>query len=184
VAFCAVLYGALGAAFVLSPPEWRQQDAIEEVPVINIPPGDRKGNWIGPQGMGSCVHASMISLLRWQGRRDLADAWRYADGESPRTFNRKLDAAGVRYAVITNGDAGFLEWACRTRRGAGVTVRNGAHMVTLVHLTDDQAGLLDNNDPTKINWVPRDDFLAEWRAGPNGGWAVTPIYTPAAPLPQ
>jgi len=76
----------------------------------------------------------------------------------------------------------FLEWACRTRRGCGITVMGGAHMVALVHLDDKWAAILDNNNVEKFLWVPRETLIAEWKA--SYGWAVTPIYTPAAPLPQ
>lgn len=92
--------------------------------------------------------------------------------------------------MITDGDVGFLEWACRTRRGACVVSHNGSHMETLVHLDSEQAALIDNNFPDKFRWLPREQFIREWRSGPkgpltgNGGWAFTPIYTPAAPLPQ
>ena len=91
-------------------------------------------------------------------------------------------AAGIRYAYVTNGDVRFLEWACRTRRGCGITVLGGAHMVALVHLDDKWAAILDNNNVERFIWVPRETLIAEWKA--SYGWAVTPIYTPTAPLPQ
>ena len=55
-------------------------------------------------------------------------------------------------------------------------------MVALVYLDDKWAALLDNNAVEKYIWVPRETLIAEWKA--SYGWAVTPIYTPAAPLPQ
>jgi hypothetical protein len=58
----------------------------------------------------------------------------------------------------------------------------GAHMVALVHLDDKWAAILDNNNVEKFLWVPRETLIAEWKA--SYGWAVAPIYTPAAPLPQ
>jgi len=72
----------------------------------------------------------MISLLRWQYRLNTADYWRrtYGDGEWPEDLAAKFDQEGVRYAYVTNGDVRFLEWACRTRRGCGITVMGGAHM--------------------------------------------------------
>ena len=39
-----------------------------------------------------------------------------------------------------------------------------------------------NNNVERFIWVPRETLIAEWKA--SYGWAVTPIYTPAAPLPQ
>ena len=155
-----------------------------ERPTVNVPAALRQGNWRGPEGQGSCVHASMISLLRWQYRLKTADHWRqtYGDGEQPEDLAAKFDQEGIRYAYVTNGDVRFLEWACRTRRGCGITVMGGAHMVALVHLDDKWAALLDNNNTEEYRWVPRASLIAEWRA--SDGWAITPVYTPAAPLPQ
>jgi len=156
----------------------------KERPTVNVPAALRQGNWRGPEGQGSCVHASMISLLRWQYRLKTADHWRqtYGDGEQPEDLAAKFDQEGIRYAYVTNGDVRFLEWACRTRRGCGITVMGGAHMVALVHLDDKWAAILDNNNVEKFIWVPRETLIAEWKA--SYGWAVTPIYAPAAPLPQ
>ena len=156
----------------------------KERPVVNIPLALRQGNWRGPQGQGSCVHATMISLFHWQYRLNTADHWRraYGDGEYPEDLAAKFNQEGIRYAYVTNGDVRFLEWACRTRRGCGITVMGGAHMIALVHLDDKWAAILDNNNVEKFIWVPRQTLIAEWKA--SYGWAVTPIYTPAAPLPQ
>jgi hypothetical protein len=156
----------------------------QERPTVNVPVSMRQSNWLGNQGQGSCVHASMISLFRWQYRLKTADYWRrtYGDGEFPEDLAAKFDREGIRYAYVTSGDVKFLEWACKTRRGCGITVMGGAHMVALVHLDATWAGILDNNRVEKLIWVPRETLIAEWKA--SYGWAVTPIYTPAAPLPQ
>ncbi len=156
---------------------------VKERPVVNIPVVLRQSNWLGTKQEGSCVHATMISLLRWQGRYKTADYWRktYGNGEWPEDLAEKFDREKIRYAYVTNADVRFLEWACRTRRGCGITVMGGAHMVALVHLDAKWAAILDNNSVTQFRWVPRETLIAEWRA--SNGWAVTPIYTPAAPLP-
>jgi hypothetical protein len=153
-----------------------------ERPVVNIPLPLRQSNWIG-NGEGSCVHATMISLFRWQQRYHTADYWRkhYGAGEMPNGLSKKFEQNGIRYAYVTNGDVKFLEWACSTRRGCGITVQGGAHMVALVHLDDKWAAILDNNDTSKFTWIPRETLIAEWQA--SYGWAVTPVYTPIAPLP-
>lgn len=155
-----------------------------ERPVVNVPLALRQSNWLGSQHEGSCVHASMISLFRWQGRPGTAHYWRrtYGNGEWPEDLAAKFDREGIRYAYVTNGDVKFLEWTCKTRRGCGITIMGGAHMVALVHLDANWAGILDNNRVEKIIWIPRETLIAEWKA--SYGWAVTPIYTPAAPLPQ
>ncbi|MHC4302100.1 MAG: hypothetical protein ACYS7Y_32965 [Planctomycetota bacterium] len=152
----------------------------EELPVVNVSYEMRQHNYTPG---GSCVHASLITLLRWQNRSEEAAMWRreFSGGEWATSVARKLDSRGIRYAYTSEGDVEFLEWACRTRRGAGVTVRGGAHMVTLTHLDDEWAVLLDNNNISKFIWLPRQEFIDEWQA--SHGWAVTPIYSPHAPLP-
>lgn len=156
-----------------------------EMPTVNLERALRQSNWKGSKGEGSCVHATMISLFRWQGREDLAERWRatYENGERYRSLAAKFDKEEVRYAYTWNQkDVNFLEWACTTRRGCGVTVRGGKHMVALVYLDKDRAGLLDNNRVGTIKWVSRQSFLSEWYN--SFSWAVTPVYTPSSPLPS
>jgi hypothetical protein len=154
-----------------------------ERPTVNLPLAMRQKNWLGNRGEGSCVWASTVSLLRWQGRYRTADWVRsdFGGGEWPQDHAAKLEKAGIRYAYVTNGDASFLEWCVRTRRGAGVTVMGGAHCVNLVFLDDRWACLLDNNAVQHYRWVPRETFLAEWRA--SYGWGFTVVYSPTPPLP-
>jgi len=156
---------------------------VKERPEVNPPAAIRQENWVS-NGSGSCVHATMITLLRWQGRYKMADHWRttYGSGETADDLAAKMDREGIRYAY-THGeeDTTFLEWACSTRRGCGVTCMGGSHCIALLHLDDKWACLLDDNDVSKYKWVPRERFLSEWRA--SNSWAFAVIYAPAAPLP-
>ena len=155
--------------------------AHAEYPTVNLPLPLRQKNW----GGGSCVHATLVSLLRWSGRYNMADYWRrtYGEGEYESRFAQRLEANGIRFAqTVGKFDVGFLQWACDTRRGAGVTCLGGAHCIALVHLDATWAGVLDNNQVTKIRWIPREKFLKEWRD--SGSWGFAVIYTPAAPLPS
>jgi len=95
---------------------------------------------------------------------------------------RSLNAAGIRYAYVTNGDVGFLEWAIQSGRGCGITVNGGSHMIALVHLDDKWAAVLDNNGVEEYIWIPRETLLAEWQA--SYGWAITPVYSACPPLPN
>jgi hypothetical protein len=155
---------------------------VKERPIVNIPLVMRQENWLGTQREGSCVWASAISLLKWQGRPKTAAYIRrnIGNGSWPENFAERADKIGLRYAMTTNGDVKFLEWAIRTRRGAAITVLGGAHMVNILALDDKQACILDNNNPDKLKWVPRDKILAEWAA--SYGWALTPVYAPPAPI--
>lgn len=150
---------------------------------IDVPDRWRRRNWIGHRGEGSCVHASIVHLLHWQGRHRLADWWQrnYANGETADGLAAKLESAGVRFAETRDGDAAFLEWAIRTRRGAAVVVQHGAHMVNLVGLDRDHAHILDSNAPDRVQQIDRAAFLRDWTG--SGGWAVTPVGTPMPPAP-
>jgi len=152
----------------------------QEYPTVNVPPALRQRNYSG----GSCVHATLISLLRWQGQLGVAKDWRrkYSGGEYPYTFAGKLARENIRYAYTTDGDVKFLEWAIATRRGCGIDIYDGRHMVALVYLDAEWAAILDNNDISEFIWIPRETLITAWQAGK--GWAVAPIYSPAAPLPQ
>lgn len=171
-----------------------------ERPTVNLPHALRQRNWNNKWELlrdkngklvwvpdGSCAHATMVSLLRWQGRPELAAWWRRnnAGGEwsSGESLAEKLNRAGVRFAYTARKkDIKFLEWACNTRRGCGVCINGGEHMVALVHLDSKWAALLDNNDTQQFIWVPRETLIAEWIN--SGSWAVCPVYTPAPPLPR
>jgi predicted small lipoprotein YifL/ABC-type bacteriocin/lantibiotic exporter with double-glycine peptidase domain len=183
-ALLAAMLAGCGTPLVI-PPAMPTKPAAKERPTVNLPRDLRQGNWRGPnKNEGSCTWASLISLLRWQGRYNTANWVREncGDGEWATTMASQLNDIDVRYAYVTNGDVKFLEWACATRRGCAITVQGGKHMVALVHLDDQWAALLDNNDVSRYRWIPRETLIAEWKA--SNGWAITPIYTPAAPLPQ
>lgn len=152
--------------------------ATKVAPVVDLPPELRTTNW----GGGSCVHASTVHLLQWQGHHELAKWWRetYSGGEYSTRLHERLNQAQLQYAYTVEGDVAFLEWALRTRRGAGITYFPN-HAVNLVHLDQERAGLLDNNRVEQIIWIDRQEFLSRWRA--YGGWAWTLVYNPPPPLP-
>lgn len=155
-----------------------------EYPTINLPPGLRQQNWVGDRGEGSCVHATTVMLYRWNGFPAMADWWKAnnANGEWAEDLNQRFDNANVRYSYTTEYDPAFLQWACDTRRGCGITVMGGRHCVLLVHLDETWAAIIDNNQPDVIQWMPRETLLAEWNNSHH--WAFTVHYFPAPPLPQ
>jgi hypothetical protein len=153
-----------------------------ERPTVNLPYSLRQTNWVDPRTRsGSCWHASLKSVMNWQHQYKLRDWWPYQGGEYADRGHRRLDAAGVKYAATTAGDERLLQWMLDTRRGAVITYWP-AHAVTLVHLDDQWAGILDNNRTSSVIWVPRREFIPNWRR--YGGWATTPVYSPAPPLPK
>lgn len=159
---------------------------VFERPVVNLPLTLRQSNWIGVANQGSCVYATMVSLLRWQGRYKTAEDIRQTcgDGANDTKLANVLDQKGIRYAFTNSGDVRFLEWSIRTRRGVGVAVpgRRSSHFVALVHLDSKDAIILDNNSIERYEVIPREIFLTQWRQ--QGGWVFSVVYTPAAPLPM
>lgn len=153
-------------------------------PTVDVPVRLRQQNWLGPKREGSCTFATLVTILRAQGKFKMAAYVRshFADGCWPEDMAKKLDKAGIRYAYTSKkGDVKWLEWAVKTHRGCGVTVRGASHMVALVHLDKKWAGLIDNNATDHIIWVPRKTFIAEWLNSES--WGVTPVYTPQPPPP-
>lgn len=156
--------------------------AAAERPTVNLPYSLRQTNWVDPATRsGSCWHASLKSVFNWQGQTHLKNWWPYQGGEYADRGHKRLDSAGVKYAATTSGNVRLLEWMLRTRRGAVITYWP-AHAVTLVHLDDQWAGILDNNRTNQVIWVPRREFIPKWQG--YGGWATSPVYSPAPPIPH
>lgn len=148
--------------------------------LADIPVPLREENYDG----GSCVHASLVTLLRWQGQFELADWWReeYNEGEYLDRVIKRMEAAGLRYAVGDFGDEEFLEWACRNRLGAVIFFKP-YHSINIVGMNDTTVTLLDNNHIFEYEVIPRDKFMYAWK-NYFGGVAFTPVYTPAPPYPD
>jgi hypothetical protein len=154
------------------------------IPRINIERSLRQQNWAGREGEGSCTHATLIMILRHQGRADAAAYWRrkYGDGENFQSLSAKLNAERFRWAgTQRRNDVAFLQWAVATKRGCLVTCKGGKHAILLVHLDKKYAGLVDNNNPQKTIWVSRQRFLSEWFN--SNSWGVTILGTPPALRP-
>lgn len=151
---------------------------------FDLPKHLRIRNFRDPHGQGSCVHVSMAMLLRWQGQFQLADWWisQYSGGETHHGLIRKLEYNNIPYkTTYRQNNVRFLEDACRSGRGCMVTVMGGRHMVILVHLDDQHAYILDNNDINTVYKWDRRYFLREWKNAYS--WATTPLYNPPPPLP-
>lgn len=148
--------------------------------LADVPVPLREENYAG----GSCVHASLITLLRWQGQYEMAEWWRqeYSEGEYLDRVIKRMEAAGLRYAVGNLGDDRFLEWACRNRLGAVIFFKP-YHAINIVGMTDTTVTLLDNNHIFEYETMPRDEFMYAWK-NYFGGVAFTPVYQPAPPYPD
>lgn len=161
------------------PADVRMDVSQLRIPGTEFPPEIRTKNYKG----GSCVHASMITLLNYHGLDAWADWWhqRYAYAESGQGLIRKADAAGLKFAYEDRGDVAFLDWCSRTRRGA-VILFFSRHSVNFVRFDGGDAVLLDNNRTGRYIRIPRDEFVRRWRG--YGGFALTLAYPTAAPQPR
>ena len=152
--------------------------------VLDLPPELRTENW----GGGSCVHASTVNLLIWQGQPELARWWRdqYSGGEYADRLVSRMEAANLRYAYTRDGNFAFLEWCIRTRRGAGIFYKI-RHAINCVGIDSQNVLLLDNNDidyPERIGTyetVEIEQFKKRWNG--YGGFAWTLVYVPPPPTP-
>jgi hypothetical protein len=168
------------AAYVNSPGTCYGDYPWTGVPPVDLPYELRMKNYSG----GSCVHASTEMIMRWQGMEDLAAWWRetYHGGESSGGLINKCEKAGLRFAYTTEGDVGFLDWCSRTKRGATIFYKP-SHSICFFGWTEDgrQAILLDNNHIKEHEYVDRETFISKWKGF--GGFALTPVYSPAPPRP-
>lgn len=141
----------------------------------------REPNYAG----GSCVHASLITAMRYQGKPELAEWWRrtHWGGEFPHTTAQQLREAQVPFAMTLGDDnVGFLQWAVDNGLGCGVAINGGRHMILLVEMTRTRVCLYDNNNVRRLYWLPRKRFLQNWSDA--GSWGVTPVLKRVPPPPQ
>lgn len=167
-------------------PEYRAlpSAAKPDTPVVNLPLEARQQNWRGPGGDGSCVHASLSSMLHWQNQFALAKWWRsqYSGGEWSDQLRRRLDAAKIPYAYTEKANIKLLDDAHASRRGALLWWKP-SHCCTFVGWAKGSDGklyaaILDNNRTQAFEFVERSEFHQKW-AG-YGGFALTTLYDPPA----
>jgi hypothetical protein len=189
VRFATLLLACLVAIGCTSKAQYRalSRPTKIETPAINPPFEIRQSNRRGPKGEGSCVHASLVSMLNWQNQFELSNWWwnNYGDGEWTDQLKRRLDAAEVPYAFTEKANIKILDDAHASRRGAIIWWKP-SHCCTFVGWAKDRNGkeyaaILDNNKTQSFEYVERNQFHKQW-AG-YGGFALTTLYDPpAAPI--
>ena len=158
--------------------------AAAEQPGMNLPVALRQRNWLGPQKEGSCVHASLVTTLRWCNQFNLGERWRatYGDGEWDSRLRDRLDAAGVDYVFTVKSDPRFLDAVSLTRRGC-ILWWKPSHCCTFAGWVKgadgvQYAAIVDNNHPEVYEFTPREQFIRLWSG--YGGFALTPVSKPPA----
>lgn len=186
----AVLLMVLFLVVGCSPPPVRHvpvPPAAPEVPVANLPVSLHERNWVDSRGSGSCVHASTLFVMRWQGQYRAADWWRkrYSGGETAKSITDYYEANNMKFACTLNGDPAFLVWATQTRRAAIVWWKP-SHCCAFVGISvidgKEYAIIQDNNRPGTFEKTPLDEFIRQWRD--YGGFACTLLLAPShSPVP-
>lgn len=174
---------------------------------IDLPAALHLKNVGGSDGAGLCVFTSISHSARWSnvGLLENFRDWmkRYPGGGYPSKVDQKIaqiaKEKGVpppAYLQIEGGreTLDVLRAALASGRMPGVTYsfsptkRYGgqriAHMVSLVHLDDKNAAILDNNYPgiDKYEWISVEEFLQTFTGG-RSGWAVILLDAGPPPLP-
>jgi hypothetical protein len=167
-----------------------------------LPTTEHLRNKAGRDGLGLCVFTSVDHAARWANESTLVGFRDYMTQQPGGGWPEKLDrcirqictergTAIPEYVQHTGGDPEFLRLALKTGRYVSVTYngRDGvfyrgpiAHMVNLVHLSSQFAGIQDNNFPGQWLWMSPTDFLDRWKGG--GAWAVVLLKPGPPPIPK
>jgi len=168
----------------------------------------RNTGGIGPRGPGSgaglCVFTSIQHAADWQGVEVLQDFQKWMTTRPGGGYPSKVDkmigqkcaeagTAKPAYLHVTGADLDMLRLACKTGRMPGVTYcrsfagRYGgqriSHMVSLVHLDERWAAILDNNFPKSLEWLSLDEFRRTYVGG-GGGWGFILLDPGPPPTPR
>lgn len=156
-----------------------------EAPSVNVPFSARQKNWESKDREGSCVHASLSSMLHWQNQFALAAWWRsqYSGGEWSDQLRRRLEAAKIPFAYTEKANMQLLDDAHRTRRGALLWWKPN-HCCTFVGWSKGQDGkvyaaILDNNATQRFEYIERSQFHKAWAGF--GGFALMTLFDPPSP---
>lgn len=160
-----------------------------EHPSVSVPKEMHIRNWVDRSGAGSCVHASTLYLMQWQGLANHeVESWKksHAGGETARSIQQHYERAGYEWCCTERGDPGFLEWANKSRMGC-ILWWKPSHCCTFVGFWEHPekgtlAAVYDNNYPGRFEYHKKEDFIRAWRGF--GGFAATVlIKSPATPVP-
>lgn len=196
------LFTTLSLAGIADAIDAAGRDNHGEQLTVDLPDEQHLRNTGGRDGAGLCVFTSIDHAARYQdcqaliGFRDFMT--KYPGGGWPEKVSQYIPKMAAskghptpEYVQHTGGDVEFLRLALRTGRYVCVTYdgRDGvfyrgsiAHMVNLVHLSDQWAVIHDNNYPRQFLWMTPDQFVSRWR-GNGGGWAIALLNPPPPPIP-
>ncbi len=127
---------------------------------------------------GSCLHAAVQDLLRWQGLDATADYWRahFGGPADLEDVMRIADSLGLKHAETDAGDEQFLAYCTAHRLGAAIyweVDRPGDHAIVFCGFDRDEAVLLGTNRPETTR-MPKSEFLRCWRDCGGGAFTILP----------
>lgn len=165
---------------------------------IDLPGSQHRSN-ISSRGQGCCTQTSLHHSAVWQDVPALKEFHEWVKskglpgGSYPQEMDKRIamiakdrNLPPVKYLNLQGGREllPILRAACEAGLMPGVTYsrdpegkRYGgqtiAHMVSLVHMDDKYACILDNNyiGEDKYQWLTIDQFVSTWTGG-RAGWAV------------
>jgi hypothetical protein len=176
---------------------WAQVEYDGTTAYCPIPRSLRKKNEGGSDGAGLCVIASQVTDGRYQQiAAQVEELWRVAKtrdgGYWPERLKRLMAevAPDLPYKSYEGTDVAWMEGVLKSGIPIGVTYGTGrgyqyqqiAHMVSLVHLDSERAGIIDNNFPGFVAWMPLGEFKRRFILGSDAGWAFY-LDVPAQPAP-
>ncbi len=157
---------------------------VQDRPQIKIDPLDLQHIWVDKKTkQGSCVHACLVTLFRYQDRDDWAVYWRanYRGGMWNSTLVKYLEENEIPYRnTFREKDVAFLERAMSERIGTLATTSvpdddgfasPANHMLLLVHLDNCEAAIIDTRISNAVVWMDREEFLETWFY--SDSWATT-----------
>ena len=186
----------------LDAPEYRGTHANAPIPPeLHI---KNEGSDVGNHA-GLCVISSILCDGRYQdvpgleGGKESA-LWKAAKAREGGYYPEKLEQfvneqlPGEKWFSWEGTGLDLLKEYSAKGYPVGVTMNTGAlynyesihHMVSLVHLDDKLACVVDNNDPGKYHWMPADEFARRFVDGPKGWgfvWLRLPGGSHRFPLP-
>jgi hypothetical protein len=175
---------------------------------LDLPGSQHLQNQAGVDGAGLCVFTSISHSARWS-HVELLENFRdymrkYPGGGWPDKVTKMVNqiakdkgALPPPYLQVEGGREllDVLRAALASNRMPAVTYslsptgryggRKIAHMVSLVHLDDKRACVLDNNFPgdDKYEWMSIEEFVHTFTGGGRSGWAVVLLDAGPPPLP-
>jgi len=151
---------------------------VQDRPQIKIDPLDRQYIWVNKRTKeGSCAHACLVTLFRYQDRDDWAVFWRanYSGGVWNSSLVQCLEENEIPYRnTFRENDVTFLERAMSERIGTLATTSIDTpadHMRLLVHLDSCEAAVIDTRISNDVFWMDREEFLETWFY--SDSWATT-----------